>query len=84
MHMALFSWSMTALLRNSYIFVAQKSEETSVADSAHNLWKIYLGSIKISWNENAVTCDKCKEMAWKCYAYSKHRHITPVCGKSLI
>ena len=72
---------MTALLHNSHIFVAQKSEEISREGknqedlSAHNLWKVYLVSIKISWNENAVTCDKCKEMAWKCYAYSKHRHV---------
>ncbi len=28
--------------------------------------KVFLVSIKIAWNENAVTCDKCKEMSWKC------------------
>ncbi len=49
-----------------------KKSPWNQCSKVHNLWKVYLVSIKISWNENSITCDKCKYMAWKWYAYSKH------------
>ncbi len=80
---------MTALLPKSQIFVKNlheinaakyffcpNNQDGTICEhcSAHNLWKVYLVSIKISWNENSITCDKYKDMAWKWYAYNKHHH----------
>ncbi len=60
-------------------FFCHKNQDGTICEhySAHNIWNVYLASIKISWNENSITFDKCKDMAWKWYAYSKH-HLMKV------
>ena len=57
-------------------FFCHNNQDRTICEhySAYNLWKVYLVYIKISWNKNSITCDKCKDMAWKWYAYSTQLH----------
>ena len=38
-------------------FFCRNNQDGTICEhySAHNIWKVYLGSIKISWNENSIT-----------------------------